>query len=107
MIGLLYERGLVVYKEVVAFYYEVVMLPQNLSKLANRTEDAIYSGVCVFDSELESSASVVRQRMLFVFIFTVGYVVVSAGFRVREGGPFLFPCLVLFSTQVSLLLDNV
>jgi len=71
------------------------MLPQNLSKETHRTQDAIYFVVCVFDSELESSASVVRQGKLLVFIFTVGYAVVSAGFWVREGGLFPLPCLIL------------
>jgi len=66
MIGLIYEWGLVVYKGTVAHCYEVVMLPHNLSKETDRTQDAVYSGVCVFYYELESSASVVCQRLLLV-----------------------------------------
>jgi hypothetical protein len=46
----------VAYMEAVAFYYDAVVLPQNLSKENDRTQEGICSRDCVFDCELESSA---------------------------------------------------
>lgn len=86
----------VVYKEAIASYHEVVMLRHNLSKETDRTQEEICSRECVFDTELESSASFVRQQMLLVFIYIPSDMLLCRlGFRVREGGPFPLPCLIL------------
>jgi hypothetical protein len=61
-----------------------------------------------YDSEFESGASFVRQRMLLVFIFTVGFAVVSAEFSGARRRSVSFAVLnIVFSSQVSLLLGSV
>jgi hypothetical protein len=102
------ERIKVVHKEAVSFYCKVVVLPQNLSKENGRTQEEIYSRDCVIDSELESSASVVRQPWLLVFIFAVGYAVVSAGvLGARRRFMSLAVFNIVFFTQVSMLFGSV
>ena len=94
------------YKGAVSFCYEAVVLHQSLSEETDRTMNEIYSGECVYDSELESSGSV-RQRMLLVLIITVEYAVMTAGVSdARRRSVFLALFIVVFSIHVSLLLGS-
>jgi hypothetical protein len=81
---------------------------QSFSTETDCNQEEIYSGDCVFSSELESRASVVRQRILLPLIFTVGCAVLTAGVSgARRRSVSLAMLNIVFSSQAALLLGGV